>query len=42
MCEPPALTIAAIYQNCWQIELYFKGRKQNLAVKHFAPGNERP
>ena len=40
--EPPALTIAAIYQNCWQIELYFKGRKQNLAVKHFAPGNERP
>lgn len=33
--EPPALTIAAIYKNRWQIELFFKWLKQNLAVKHF-------
>jgi len=29
------LTIAAIYKNRWQIELFFKWLKQNLAVKHF-------
>jgi hypothetical protein len=33
--EPPALTIAAIYKNRWQIELFFKWLKQNLAIKHF-------
>lgn len=33
--DPPALTIAAIYKNRWQIELFFKWLKQNLAVKHF-------
>lgn len=33
--ELPALTIAAIYKNRWQIELFFKWLKQNLAVKHF-------
>ena len=33
--EPPTLTIAAIYKNRWQIELFFKWLKQNLAVKHF-------
>jgi len=33
--EPPALIIAAIYKNRWQIELFFKWLKQNLAVKHF-------
>lgn len=33
--EPPALTIAAIYKNRWQIKLFFKWLKQNLAVKHF-------
>lgn len=33
--EPPASTIAAIYKNRWQIELFFKWLKQNLAVKHF-------
>jgi hypothetical protein len=33
--EPSALTIAAIYKNRWQIELFFKWLKQNLAVKHF-------
>lgn len=31
----PALTIAAIYKHRWQIELFFKWLKQNLAVKHF-------
>ncbi|OGT90799.1 MAG: transposase [Gammaproteobacteria bacterium RIFOXYD12_FULL_61_37] len=33
--EPPALTIAALYKNRWQIELFFKWLKQHLAVKHF-------
>lgn len=32
--DVPALTIAAIYKNRWQIELFFKWLKQNLAVKH--------
>jgi len=31
----PALTIAAIYKQRWQIELFFKWLKQNLSVKHF-------
>ena len=31
----PALTIADIYRHRWQIELFFKWLKQNLAVKHF-------
>jgi hypothetical protein len=30
-----ALTIAAIYKQRWQIELFFKWLKQNLIVKHF-------
>jgi hypothetical protein len=30
-----ALTIAAIYKQRWQIELFFKWLKQNLGVKHF-------
>jgi IS4 transposase len=29
------LTIAAIYKQRWQIELFFKWLKQNLMVKHF-------
>jgi len=33
--DVPALTIAAIYKNRWQIELFFKWLKHNLAVKHF-------
>lgn len=33
--DVPALTIAAIYKDRWQIELFFKWLKQNLAVKHF-------
>lgn len=31
----PAPTIAAIYKQRWQIELFFKWLKQNLTVKHF-------
>ena len=31
----PALTIAAIYKQRWQVELFFKWLKQNLVVKHF-------
>jgi hypothetical protein len=31
----PALTIAAIYKQRWQIELFFKWLKQNLMIKHF-------
>jgi len=31
----PALTVAAIYKNRWQIELFFKWIKQNLRIKVF-------
>ena len=31
----PALTIAAIYKQRWQVELFFKWLKQNLVIKHF-------
>lgn len=31
----PALTIAAIYKQRWQIELFFKWLKQNLCIQHF-------
>ena len=30
-----ALSIAAIYKQRWQIELFFKWLKKNLMVKHF-------
>ena len=30
-----AATIAAIYQDRWQVELFFKALKQNLRVKSF-------
>ena len=33
--ELPALTIATIYKNRWQIELFFKWIKQNLRIKAF-------
>jgi hypothetical protein len=33
--ELPATTVAAIYQERWQIELLFKALKQNLRVKTF-------
>jgi IS4 transposase len=36
----PALTIAAIYKQRWQIELFFKWLKQNLTVKHFFGNSE--
>ena len=31
----PALSIAAIYKQRWQVELFFKWLKQNLNVQHF-------
>ena len=31
----PALTIAALYQHRWQIELFFKWIKQHLRIKRF-------
>ena len=31
----PAFTIAAIYKQRWQVELFFKWLKQNLNVRHF-------
>lgn len=31
----PALTVAAIYKQRWQIELFFKWLKQNLCIRHF-------
>lgn len=36
----PALTIAAIYKQRWQVELFFKWLKQNLTVKHFFGNSE--
>jgi hypothetical protein len=36
----PALTVAAIYKQRWQIELFFKWLKQNLTVKHFFGNSE--
>ena len=31
----PALTIAALYKNKWQVELFFKWIKQHLRIKQF-------
>ena len=31
----PALTIAALYKSCWQVELFFKWIKQHLRIKRF-------
>jgi IS4 transposase len=31
----PALTIAALYKNRWQVELFFKWIKQHLRIKQF-------
>ena len=36
----PALTVAAVYKNRWQIELFFKWIKQNLRIKAFYGTNE--
>ena len=34
-CDLPALTIAELYRNRWQIELFFKWLKQHLKIKKF-------
>ncbi len=31
----PALTIAALYKNRWQVELFFRWIKQHLRIKQF-------
>ena len=31
----PAATVAALYKQRWQVELFFKWIKQNLRIKHF-------
>lgn len=40
LLEFGATTIAAIYRERWQIELFFKALKQNLTVKSFAGTSE--
>jgi len=36
----PAIIIAALYKKRWQIEIFFKWLKQNLAVSHFFGNSE--
>ena len=36
----PPLTIAALYKNRWQVELFFKWIKQNLRIKKFLGNSE--
>jgi len=36
----PALTICALYQHRWQVELFFKWIKQHLRIKHFLGTSE--
>jgi hypothetical protein len=36
----PALTIAALYRNRWQVELFFKWIKQHLRIKRFLGTSE--
>ena len=36
----PALTIAALYKNRWQVELFFKWIKQHLRIKKFLGNSE--
>jgi len=33
--EVPATTVAALYKNRWQIELFFRWIKQHLRIRHF-------
>ena len=33
--EIPALTVAKLYKNRWQIELFFKWIKGHLRIKHY-------
>ena len=39
-CTSAASTVAAIYKERWQIELFFKALKQNLKVKTFVGTSE--
>jgi IS4 transposase len=36
----PAKTVADVYKDCWQVELFFKALKQNLKIHAFV-GNSR-
>ena len=36
----PALTIAALYESRWQVELFFKWIKQHLCIKRFLGTSE--
>jgi IS4 transposase len=36
----PPLTIAALYKNRWQVELFFKWIKQHLRIKRFLGTSE--
>lgn len=36
----PATTVAALYKNRWQVELFFKWIKQHLRIKHFVGNSE--
>jgi len=36
----PALTIAAVYKSCWQVESFFKWIKQRLRIKRFLATRE--
>ena len=36
----PALTVAALYKNRWQVELFFKWIKQHLRIKKFLGTSE--
>jgi len=36
----PPLTIAALYKNRWQVELFFKWIKQHLRIKTFHATSE--
>jgi Transposase DDE domain len=38
--ELPTLTIAALYKNRWQVELFFKWIKQHLRIKRFYGSSE--
>lgn len=36
----PALQVAELYKNCWQVELFFKWLKQHLKIKKFRGTSE--
>jgi IS4 transposase len=39
---PLAATIAALYKQRWQVELFFKWIKQHLRIKSFVEKTEQP